>query len=81
MKIKKLLRIKLVAPTYLIVAEDGNNRTIRLSDTSMYAIGDMYEEGKDDVRDVVVPSKKLEKGTGSQKRAQVSDDSKDVDEM
>ena len=81
MKIKKLLRIKLVAPHYLVVAEDGNNRTISLGDTSMYAIGDMYEEGKDDARDVVVPSKKLEKGTGSQKREKTIDDSKDVDEM
>ena len=43
MKIIKLLTIKLVAPKYIVVEENGQNRTIEMVDTSMYHIGNMFE--------------------------------------
>jgi hypothetical protein len=43
MKIKKLLKIVLVASSYIVVQENGQNQRIALSDTSGYQIGDMYE--------------------------------------
>jgi hypothetical protein len=46
MKIKKLLKIILVAPSYLIVSYNGNNRTV-YCDSSSYSTGDMYELEED----------------------------------
>jgi len=42
MKIKKLLKIVLVAPSYLVVSDKGENRTVHC-DTFGYSIGDIYE--------------------------------------
>ena len=42
MKVKKLVKIILVAPSYIIVDNDGNNQLIYL-DTSNKKIGDFYE--------------------------------------
>lgn len=42
MKITKLLRVVLVSEKYIVVNDGGNNRTINISDSSMYEIGDMY---------------------------------------
>ena len=63
MKFKKLLPIKLVAPKYIVVEEDGQNKSIEMSDTSMYHVGNMFElicpieENKISSTDSVVESK------------------------
>lgn len=43
MKISKLLTIKLVAHNYIVVEDDGQNRTIQMGDTSKYRVGGMFE--------------------------------------
>lgn len=43
MKIKKLLKIILVAPNYIVVNQNGSNVKIKISNTSKYIAGDMYE--------------------------------------
>lgn len=49
MRIKRLLKILLVANTYVVVDDNGNKRTIQCGNASSYQIGDMYEllEGRD----------------------------------
>jgi len=42
MKIRKLLRVVLVAEKYLVVNDGNNNRTIPVSNSNEYEIGDMY---------------------------------------
>ena len=48
MKIKKLLQIVLVAPSYLIVSYNGNNLIVHC-DTRGYVEGDMYEFEEDSI--------------------------------
>lgn len=62
MKIKKLLKIKIVAKNYIILeGADGNNLRVHLSDTSNLHAGEMYEfDGSHEVRiekpvEVLVP--------------------------
>jgi len=63
MKIKKLLKIVLVANSYIVVQEDGQNQRIPLADTSEYQIGDMYEIEN------VIEKKKEEKSFEKPKRS------------
>lgn len=43
MKIKKLLKIILVAPSYIVVENNGENMRIQLSSTEGLGVGEMYE--------------------------------------
>ena len=48
MKIKKLSKIILVAPSYLIVSYNGHNQTV-YCDTKGYSKDDMYEMEEDSI--------------------------------
>lgn len=43
MKIKKLLKVVLVAQSYIVVEEDGEGIKIPIKQGEVYNIGDMYE--------------------------------------
>ena len=57
MKINKLLKIILVAPSYLVVSDKGENRTVHC-DTSNYVIGDTYELEEESSEQKLTPIKK-----------------------